>query len=515
MKKRYQLVCALLFMGLLFNCDRKPELEDTPKKDRNMFGHYIPRGLTINTEGITPGYVMFAVPNSASTYLINRKGEVVHEWKGNYGVFNQYLMDDGSIVQGTNDVDYPVFGFGGPYGRIQKINWDSKMLWDYEYADEKQIVHHDFAVLPNGNILAIAYETWSYEDAVTNGRKSHLIPKSGPWMEKIIEIEPHGPSGGKIVWEWHISDHLIQGADESKKNFGVPAEHPELIDFNLGDSIPPAISQDSLESLKARGMAERNQTPYNKGSDIFHFNAINYNAELDQIVVSSPELSEVLIIDHSTSIEEASRHSGGKRGKGGDFLYRWGNPENYHQGDSTNRQLFYQHDVRWIEKGKPGEAELTIYNNNVPMGPDSLEYSAIYQINTPINDLGTYDQMASNTFGPEQPSWKYIAHDTISFYGGFISGAHRMKNGNTFITEGPKGRLFEVSREGNILWEYHIPFRGNIRKPNGEPNDLMPMTYSAFRSTFIPADHPALADKELLPLDPQPEPFIMPPKPEK
>ena len=59
-----------------------------------MFGHHIPRGLTKTSNNLTEGYVMFAVRNSASSYLINRKGEVVHEWKGNYEVFNQYLMDD-------------------------------------------------------------------------------------------------------------------------------------------------------------------------------------------------------------------------------------------------------------------------------------------------------------------------------------------------------------------------------------------------------------------------------------
>ncbi len=64
----------------------------TVPKDRNMFGHKVPRGLTITSDGLTNGYVMFAVPNSASVYLINRKGEVVHEWKGNYGVLKALLI---------------------------------------------------------------------------------------------------------------------------------------------------------------------------------------------------------------------------------------------------------------------------------------------------------------------------------------------------------------------------------------------------------------------------------------
>lgn len=517
MKNIQSFLILIIAFGLLLNCDNKTTKNQnstetaSSKKDRNIFGHYISRGLTKTSENLVPGYIMFPVPNSASTYLINRSGEVVHEWKGNYESFQAYLMDDGSIIQGAQDPDYPTFGFGGPYGRIQKLTWDNKMLWDFEYATKDQIIHHDFAILPNGNILAIAYETQSYNDAIANGRKPELIPESGPWLEKIIEIEPQGQSEGKIVWEWHVADHLIQDYDENKNNFGNPAEHPELLDFNLGDSIPPSITQDSLDILKAQGKGGRNLTTNNKGADIFHFNAINYNEALGQITFSSPELSEIFIIDHNTSIKEATGHNGGKYGKGGDFLYRWGNPKNYRMGDSLDRKLFYQHDIRWVEKEKPGKGNLTIFNNNIPMGPDSLNYTAIYEIKPPIKEDGSYHILPNGRFGPEKLHWSYVAKDTISFYGSFISGAHRMKNGNTFINEGPKGRLFEVSPSGEILWEYHIPFRGEIRKLNGDPKNFMQMTFSAFRATFIPVDHPGLKGKELNPLDPQPKVYVMPP----
>lgn len=65
-----------------------------PAKDRNMFGLNIPRGLKINSEGLAPGYIIFVVPNSPYVYLINRRGEVVHQWKGNYAVLGAYLQDD-------------------------------------------------------------------------------------------------------------------------------------------------------------------------------------------------------------------------------------------------------------------------------------------------------------------------------------------------------------------------------------------------------------------------------------
>jgi hypothetical protein len=110
-----------------------------------MFGQGIPRGLTKNSEGLTEGYVMFAVPNSALVYLINRKGEVVHQWKSNYNgpARSTYLADDGSIFQNAQDPDFAVFAGGGESGRIQRVSWNSKMLWDFEYATDEYLHHHD------------------------------------------------------------------------------------------------------------------------------------------------------------------------------------------------------------------------------------------------------------------------------------------------------------------------------------------------------------------------------------
>lgn len=505
------LACLCLFS----DCGIETSAAEAPSgEDRNMFGHYIPRGLTIHTNGLTPGYAMYTVTNSASTYLIDRQGRVVHEWKGNYGVMGAYLQEDGSLIQNAYDVDFPVFAGGGETGRLQKISWESRMLWDFEYANEVYHAHHDMAVLPNGNILAIAWESRTVEESLQAGRKPELIPKAGLWPDKILEVEPDGKYGGKVVWEWRLWDHLIQDHDPGKDNYGDPAEHPELVDINLArNPLPEPITQDSLDRLHATGRAWRNETIDNRGSDLYHSNAINYNAELDQIALSVRQLNEILIIDHSTTSAEAAGHSGGRWGRGGDILYRWGNPQNYGRGDSTDQQLFYQHDVRWVEGGKPGAGNLTVFNNDIPGRPDSMNYSAIYEISPSMDDEGNYILLDNGRFGPEAPTWTYIAPDTVSFYGSFVSGAHRMHNGNTFINEGPRGRFMEVTPEGEIVWEYLNPYRGEIRKPNGDPFPAMPMTYMGFRSTFIPADHPALAGKDLAPLDPQPAVFELPPQP--
>jgi hypothetical protein len=446
--------------------------------------------------------------------LINRKGEVVHEWKGNYEIASPYLNDDGSITSLVTDLDFPVFNEGGEAGRIQKMSWDSKILWDFEYANEEHHAHHDIAQLPNGNVLAIAWEAKSYDEVIKAGRKPDLTPGDGLWTSEIVEIQPLDKTHGKIVWEWHIFDHLIQDFDKEKDNYGDVAAHPELLDFSLGHKPEKLISQDSLDILISMEREGRNATLGNRGSDVYHLNAVNYNEELDQIAFSAYHLGEVFIIDHSTTTQEAASHIGGRYGKGGDFLYRWGNPQNYRQGDSTDRQSFNQHDVRWIKKGYPGEGNLTLFNNNIPLGRDSLNYSAIFEIKPFGEKEGHYELMQNKRFGPEKPNWKYVAQDTMSFHAPYVSGAQRMKNGNTFINQGPKGRYFEVTPEGEIVWEYLNPYRGNIHKPNGDPVSMQGWIYSSFRSNFIPVDHPALKDKTLVPIEPQPKIFKLPPKEE-
>ncbi len=523
MKTRQLFLSFILLSIFAASCkfDTKPATKDGAPKDRDMFGLGLKkRGLLKTSEGLADGYAMFVESNSAKVYLVNRKGEVVKEWKGNYGVLGAYLQDDGSLIQNVDDPDFPVFAGGGESGRIQKISWDNKILWDFEYSNEDYCHHHDFTVMPNGHILAISWEAKTVEEALAAGRKPELVPKAGIWPDKIVEIVPEGERHGKIVWEWHIWDHMVQDVDPTKANYGKPAEHPELMDINMGEKMPPVITQDSFERLVAEGHEWRNQTLENRGSDFYHFNAIKYNAALDQIVFSSPHLSEIFIIDHSTTTEEAKGHKGGRMGKGGDLLWRWGNAHNYARADTTAQQLFGQHDVRWIEDGKPGAGHLTVYNNHPPSavdwdkrGSDSLNYSAVLELVPPMDEKGNYVIEAGKQFGPEKPVWEYTAPDKLSFYSSFISGAHRMKNGNTFINEGARGRFFEVTPAGEMVWEYANPYRGEIRKLNGDPNSPVPMAYSTFRAYMIPADHPGLAGRKLEPIDPQPKPFILPPPP--
>ncbi|MEM7349636.1 MAG: aryl-sulfate sulfotransferase, partial [Acidobacteriota bacterium] len=334
------------------------------------------------------------------------------------------------------------------------------------------------------------------------GRSPDKVPTAGLWPDMVIEIEPQRPDGGRIVWEWHAWDHLVQSINPRLSNYGDPADFPGRIDIN-GD-LEEETTAEELEQLQALGYVSAETNEEDLRSDLFHSNGIDYNAELDQIVLSVRRYSEFWIIDHSTTTEEAASSSGGRWGRGGEILYRWGNPAAYGRGDDEAQSLFYQHDARWIPDGYPGAGNLTVFSNE--MGDQEGPYSAVYELALPMADDGSYLLPPEEPYGPQEPVWSYRGTAEHFFFAPFISGAERQPNGNTLICSGPQGRFFEVTPEGEIVWEFWDPRQGEVRLPDGSPpHPVDEFTHAVFRASRIPPDHPAFAGRDLQPLDPQPE----------
>jgi hypothetical protein len=196
-----------------------------------------------------------------------------------------------------------------------------------------------------------------------------------------------------------------------------------------------------------------------------HTNGMDYNPVLDQIVLSARSFNELLVIDHSTTMEEARGHTGGNAGKGGDILYRWGNPANYKAGSAADQTLFLQHDSRWVQAGQPGAGNITIFNNQ--RGQSGTDYSTIDEIKPPIERNGRYRIETGKAFEPRVPNWTYMAANPGDFYSSFISGAERLPNGNTLICSGAEGIFFEVTPAGKTVWEYHNPIELPPLGPEG------------------------------------------------
>jgi hypothetical protein len=341
--------------------------------------------------------------------------------------------------------------------------------------------HHDIKKLPNGHVLMLVVEKKTYAECLTAGfnpakMQPEIASKNTMLPDCIIEIEPTYPKGGNVVWEWHTWDHLIQDFDATKENYGNPKQHPELIDCDGDQKNLPAFWN--------------------------HMNSIDYNPTLDQIAVSVRGNSEVWIIDHSTTTAQSKSHSGGNRGKGGDLLYRWGNPVCYGAGTVSDQRYFQQHDVEWIRPGYPGAGNMTCFNNGLGRG----DYSTVDEFTPAMNADGSYNMVAGSILSPANYTWSYKGSTESPMYSENISGAHRLPNGNTIICSGTVGRFLEVTTAGEIVWEYICPVektgvitQGNL--PAADPARTNETMNSVFRVYKYSADYAAFTGKTLVPGD--------------
>lgn len=421
-------------------------------------------GLFLNTPESYNGYTLFAPSLYSTTYLINNCGEKVHSWDSSFNPrLSAYILDDGTLLR-AGDLDNSDFIAGGSGGIVEMIDWDGNSIWQYTISTTTECQHHDIEYLPNGNVLIISWDSKTSAEAQQAGRET-----SGQvlWSEKIIEVEPDFINGGgTIVWEWKAWDHLIQDFDISKDNYGNISTSPELININYS-SLSATLS------------------------DWLHINAIDYNEELDQIILSNHNFSEIWIIDHSTTTIEAASHIGGTHNKGGDLLYRWGNPQTYNQGTSADQLLFSQHDSYWIEDSLTDGNMIMVFNNKAG---DGAEYSEVNIINPPIDINGDYTYSGS-AYLPLDFHWTYRADIPTDFYAKNISGAQRLPNGNTLICNGPTGIFFEVDYDGNIIWEYVNPV-GNTGPLDQYTTSLH---IPVFRCKRYPLDYIGFDGKDLTP----------------
>ncbi len=412
------------------------------------------------------GYTLFAPTASTETYLINNCGEIVNQWTSTYQPGNScYLLENGNLLRAGKIQNFDI-SMGGVGGHVQLFDWDNNLLWEYSYSSSEYTQHHDVYPLPNGNILMLAVDIIEEADAILNGRSPSLILQGRIFNEQILELKPVvGTNQANVVWQWDIKNHLIQDIDNTKLNFGVVKDHPELLDFNYLN----------LELGNANWL---------------HFNSIQYNANLDQIIMSSRLLDEIYIIDHSTTTAEAAMHSGGTYGKGGDFLYRWGNPEAYDMGDSDDKTLFSQHYPHWIPDGLNDAGKILIFSNG-----NAIRYSAINIISPPTDSPGVYTYDTMNGYGPTAADWTYTAPD---FFSSILSSAQRLPNGNTLICDGDSGYFFEIDPSNNIVWEYINPDTQNGILSQGDT----PSANLVFRALKFPEDYAAFTGRDLTPGNP-------------
>lgn len=356
------------------------------------------------------GYTLYSTMQGTTTYLIDTNNTNYKTWthaSADKTCYSSYLAPGGTLVRSVAKTGNSFTG--GPIcGRIQKVDWNGTVTWSYDYSTTNEVSHHDHHVMPNGNVLLICYDRRSASEATQAGSTQAIEI----WSEKIVEIQPTGATTGTVVWEWKLWDHLVQNVDPNKSNYQSSiVNNPQLMNIN-----------------------------YSTKKDWVHMNGIDYNPMLDQITVSSHNLNEWWVIDHSTTTAEAAGHTGGNAGKGGDFLYRWGNPAAYSAAGTA--VLKVTHDAHWIPEGSPNAGRLVGFNNQ----GISTNQSSVDQIQQTVSNY-TY------TLG--SPS-SYTQRHACNGYSSNMGNSNQFPNGNMMICVATQGYIYEIDPNGNNIWSKQV-----------------------------------------------------------
>ena len=466
------------------------------------------------------GYTLFSPMLGRNSYLIDMHGRVINMWPYPESWVHPdvrehaRLLEDGTLLR----------SYTSPNGRtpaalkaglFQIVDWDGEVVWEYESPREGYSAHHDFRMIWNPKlgertIMYITSREITHQEAILLGVDPELRENYASRPDGLIEINLNG----NVIWEWNVSDHLVQDINSGLSNYGVIEEHPERLDPNFG-----------------RGVS----------GDWIHANAFDFNETLDHVVINNSSFSEFYVIDHGATFVpgDFERSIELAAGSAGDFIYRWGNSCVYDSGDcpsmtdeglstsNGHQQVFFSHDIQWImdrevrliERELPGIGNFLIFNNGARQ--PGTTFSSVIEIDPydGLMELGRYIPQVAAGYersgvgggmgaAPQNVSkqivWRFSGTLPNSFYSSYISGVQRLPNGNTLICPGAHGHIFEVTGNGDIVWEYINPVGDRTGDDFGIYKIMTDRAGDGFNSIFkchrYSSDFAGFKNKNLAPL---------------
>jgi arylsulfotransferase ASST len=381
-------------------------------------------------------FVLFTSDNAAR--LIDMNGTLVREWKN---AADLATMIDPALTGGKRGhvlvtlstaaaagADLTPGATGRASQTIGELDWEGTTAWTFgEKAPDKLArQHHDWSRLPNGNTLVLS--------TLVHPIARFKLPQLRD--DVIYEVD----HAGEIVWTWIAGDHVHE--------LGFA---PEQFEQLRTTSDPDYLH---LNSMKALGPNRW----FTAGDQRFH---------PDNVIISSRDANIVAIIDRKSGKVVWTLGPG----------HSWDPPGDRRVPRPVDR-LSGQHDPHLIPEGLPGAGNLLVFDNEGPAGYPNLPLavtggSRVLEID-PVKKEIVWQYTGEDSGGP---GW--------SFRSTHISNARRLPNGNTFIDEGQKGRLFQVTRDGGIVWEYvnAYPRRGTDPR-TGRPT----ANYQLYRGQPVPYD---------------------------
>jgi hypothetical protein len=206
--------------------------------------------------------------------------------------------------------------------------------------------------------------------------------------------------------------------------------------------------------------------------------------------------NEIWIIDHSTTTSEAASSKGGKSGKGGNLLFRWGNPEAYKQGTVEDRMLFSQHDAKWIleevDENDPLRNQILLFNNFID-GKYSLGQTTL----PAWNDDSLRYEMSEGKYLPAHFSSSFSHPDSSLNFSPNASSIQLLPENHMLMCVAQQGFSFELDENQDVVWEYRTPL------VHGEPvaqGAQIPLSFNATNQIIkYPLEYDGFAGKDLSP----------------
>jgi len=478
MKKVLELIIVIFFLGFCLTASYAYEAFSGPTELR----YY-------DKEKACVGYMLFwpwGLDGKSPVFLIDMEGNVVHTWPA---LVNPKFYEDGLLIGGFKELD-----------------WDGNVLWEWTEVPQ---VRPNMFIKHNG---AQMWRIWNPKlKQHTYLGKVHITPTTQEeavaagcdpsknytraYRAGLIEVDREF----NIIWEWDFLDHVIQDRNPAWPNY--VSKEKTIADY-----------PGKLDLFHTNDLGVRNNSGEGLIRDWQHVNSIDYNPETDHIAINAKHWSEFYVIDHGATFVAGDIEASNKlaASDAGDFIYRFGKPSAYQQGeapgflDEGNQQMYGAHNIQWIKPGLPGAGNFLIFDNGVwnPTGTQSeiLEINPFldaekkntgFYVNPP--DAGYTRRGDSN-----QIVWSFKASLPNSFYAQSQSGCQRLPNGNVLINSANTGHFFQVTPDGEVVWEYIQPVTrsSGIKKIQ---HDKDSREFEVFRCYFYPPDHPGLKGKDLTP----------------
>ena len=346
----------------------------------------------------------------------------------------------GGYVFGSTGIRNPKYGFQDSLDLVQ-VDWDGNIVWKFDkyerVKDPRQKPnrmarqHHDYQregnpvgyyvpgmdpLVAEGNTLIVAHKN------LTNTSISDKLLQD----DTIVEVD----WDGKIVWEWICSEHFDEmDFGEDAKN--TIARNPNFL--NVGVGMGDWMHMNSMATLGPNKW-------FDAGDERFH---------PDNIIFSGREANIIAIISKTV----------------GKIVWQLGPSYNATPALRDLGQIIGQHHAHLIPQGLPGEGNMLVFDNGGWSG---------YGSPNPGSPTGNRSALRDSSrvleFDPISLEivWQYSAQEAgfrvpaygSEFYSSLVSSAQRLPNGNTLITEGTRGRIFEVTPEHEAVWEYVSPYYG-------------------------------------------------------